>query len=171
MIKSYVDFLSGKTSLDEHLSIIDRALETQDKNEWLQLTQPSATQLNDNIRMPYLYKITPPLPYSDQPTTKGLIPAERETYHETEETPVFVVSHSRIMQCTVNILETTNKIDQAVENYNRHTGNTIFDFFTKEYNAWTLELTLSDQSLQLTNIYEGTEKPKKNKPKYLNFII
>jgi hypothetical protein len=69
------------------------------------------------------------------------------------ETPVFVVSHSRVMQCGIDTLDYQNRL-----------GTNLFgkEEFNFQQNIWTLQLKISDSSLYLYDVFNGVKKPKKN---------
>ena len=67
---------------------------------------------------------------------------------------IYVVSHSRIMQCALETFDMQGKLHENVENHED------FDF---EQNVWTIELNISDNELVLTDIYDGIPKPETNK--------
>ena len=74
--------------------------------------------------------------------------------YKTNTKSIYVVSHSRIMQCAIETFDMQGKLHAFVEKHED------FDF---EQNVWTLELNISDRELLLYDIYNGIPKPEANK--------
>jgi hypothetical protein len=70
---------------------------------------------------------------------------------EESNPPVFVVSHSNIMQCGVALFELQGRVNENI-NFN-------FDF---GQNMWTMEVEVDKNGMNLVSLQDGATKPKAN---------